>query len=62
MVKSPNKNVKRLNVKQKRTLVRLSVAQKRQVVFFATQNKDMTNLAIAEKIGKEFNLRITRER
>jgi len=58
MVKSPNKNVKRLNVKQKRTLVQLSVAQKQQVVLFATQNKDMTNLAIAEKFGKEFNLRI----
>ena len=32
MVKSPNKNVKRLNVKQKRTLVQLSIAQKQQVV------------------------------
>ena len=55
MVASPNKNVKRLNAKQKRTLVQLSVAQKQQVVLFATQNKDMTNLAIAEKFGKEFN-------
>jgi len=55
MVKSPNKNVKRLNVKQNRTLVQLSVAQNQQVVLFATQNKDMTNLAIAEKFGKEFN-------
>ena len=49
MVKSPNKNVKRLNVKQKRTLVQLSVAQKQRVVLFATQNKDMTNLAISLK-------------
>jgi hypothetical protein len=56
MIKSPNKNVKRLNVKQKRTLVQLSVAQKQQVVHFATQNKDMTNLANSEKFGKEFNL------
>jgi len=32
MVKSPNKNVKKLNVKQKRTLVQLSIAQKQQVV------------------------------
>ena len=53
MVKSPNKNVK-----QKSTLVQLSVAQKQQVVLFATQNKDVTNLAIAEKFGNEFNLRI----
>jgi len=51
MIKSPNKIVKRLNVKQKRTLVQLSVAQKQQVVHFATQNKDMTNLAISEKFG-----------
>ena len=43
MVKSPNKNVKRLNAKQKRTLVQLSVAQKQRVVLFATQNKDTTN-------------------
>jgi hypothetical protein len=28
---------------------KLSVAQKQQVFLFATQNKDMTNLAIAEK-------------
>jgi hypothetical protein len=54
MVKLPNKNVKRLNAKQKRTLVQLSVAQKQRVVLFATQNKDMTNLAIAEKFKDKF--------
>jgi hypothetical protein len=49
MVKSPNKNVKRLNAKQKRTLVQLSVAQKQRVVLFATQNKDLLELSENEK-------------
>jgi len=50
--------IKRLNTKQKRILVQFSVSQKQQVVLFATQNKHMTNLAVAEKFSKEFNLRI----
>ena len=51
MVKSPNKNVKRLNFKQKRTLVQLSIAQ--NIKLF------LTNLAVAEKFSnEEFNLRI----
>ena len=49
MVASPNKNVKRLSVKQKRTLVQLSVAQKQRVVLFATQNKDLLELSENEK-------------
>jgi hypothetical protein len=49
MIASPNKNVKRLSVKQKRTLVQLSVAQKQRVVLFATQNKDLLELSENEK-------------
>ncbi len=49
MVASPNKNVKRLSVKQKRTLVQLRVAQKQRVVLFATQNKDLLELSENEK-------------
>jgi hypothetical protein len=50
VVKSPNKNVKRLNAKQKRTLVQLSVAQKQRVVLFATQNKEFTPLTVTQAI------------
>jgi hypothetical protein len=50
MVKSSNKNVKRLNAKQKRTLVQLSVAQKQRVVLFATQNKEFTPLTVTQAI------------
>ena len=47
MAKSPNKNVKRLNVKQKRTLVQLSVAQK--------QSKERLSVAvIVNASGDEF--------
>jgi len=46
MVKSPNKNVKRLNIKQKRALVQLSVAQKQQVVLFVTQKKEMRQIIL----------------
>jgi hypothetical protein len=49
MIASPNKNVKRLSVKQKRTLVQFSVAQKQRVVLFATQNKDFLELSENEK-------------
>ncbi len=49
MVKSPNKNVKRLNIKQKRALVQLSVAQKQQVVLFATQKKEMRQILLLLK-------------
>jgi len=49
MVASPNKNVLRLSVKQKRTFVQLSVAQKQRVVLFATQNKDSLELSENEK-------------
>jgi len=49
MVASPNKNVIRLSVKQKRTFVQLSVAQKQRVVLFATQNKDLLELSENEK-------------
>jgi hypothetical protein len=50
MIASPNKNVKRLSVKQKRTLVQLSVAQKQRVVLFATQNKEFTPLTVTQAI------------
>jgi hypothetical protein len=46
MVKSQNKNVKRLNIKQKRALVQLSVAQKQQVVLFVTQKKEMRQIIL----------------
>jgi len=49
MIALPNKNVKRLSIKQKRTLVQLSVAQKQRVVLFATQNKDLLELSENEK-------------
>jgi hypothetical protein len=50
MVKSPNKNVNRLNAKQKRTLVLLSVAQKQRVVLFATQNNEFTPLTVTQAL------------
>jgi hypothetical protein len=50
MVKSPNKNIKRLNAKQKRTLVQLSVAQKQRVLLFATQNKEFRPLTVTQAI------------
>ena len=50
MIKSPNKNVKRSNAKQKRTLVQLSVAQKQRVLLFATQNKEFRPLTVTQAI------------
>lgn len=57
-IKWLNRQIKTLHVKQKRTHVQFSIAQKQQVALFVTQNKDLTNQAVAEKFSKEFNLRI----
>jgi hypothetical protein len=57
-IKWLNRQIKTLHVKQKRTYVQFSIAQKQQVALFVTQNKDITNQAVAEKFSKEFNLRI----